>query len=342
MHVSSDHWLIDSRANEHICSSLHLFHSYYKIKPINVNLPNGSSVLVQYAGTVVFSPHFHITHVLYSPSFKVNLISVSKICQSLPYHVHFLLNTYVIQDVKTQKMICLGNHCDGLYRLHLTAPTSPQAHYMSSVVSPSNKVSLQSCNSVSTNNHVSSIPSNAIWHFRLGHLSNQRLSMMHSVYSSITIDNKAICDICHFAKQRKLPCNLSTSTASSKFELLHFDIWGPLSITVVHSHKYFLTIVDDFSRFLWFILLKNKSEVSSHVKNFVTLIHTHYQITLKYIRSDNGPEFLLPEFYASKGIIHQKSCVETPQQNGRVERKHQHILNVARALLFQYKLPNFF
>jgi len=72
------------------------------------------------------------------------------------------------------------------------------------------------------------------------------------------------------------------------------------------------------------------------------LIHTHYQITPKYIRSNNGPEFLLPEFYASKGIIHQKSCVETPQQNGRVERKHQHILNVARALLFQSKLPNFF
>jgi len=267
LHVPSDHWLIDSGANEHICSSLHLFHSYYKIKPINVNLPNGSSVLVQYAGTVVFSPHFHITHVLYSPVFKVNLISVSKICQSLPYHVHFLLNTCVIQDVKTQKMIGLGNLCDGLYRLHPSTPAPPQAHFISSVVSSSNKVSLQSCNSVSSGNHVSSIPSNAIWHFRLGHLSNQRLSMMHSLYPSITIDNKAICDICHFAKQRKLPYNLSTSVASSKFELLHFDIWGPLSITVVHGHKYFLTIVDDFSRFLWVILLKNKSEVSSHVKN---------------------------------------------------------------------------
>jgi len=103
---------------------------------------------------------------------------------------------------------------------------------------------------------------------------------MHNLYSSITIDNKALYDICHFAKQRKWPYNLSTSIASSKFELLHFDIWGPLFVTVVHGHKYFLTIVDDFSRFLWVTLLKNKSEVSGHVKNFVTLIHTaHYQIT---------------------------------------------------------------
>ena len=158
LHVPYDHWLIDSGDNEHICSSLHLFHSYYKIKPINVNFPNGSFVLVQHAGTVIFSPHFHITHVLYSPSLKVNLISVSKICQSLPYHVYFLLNTCVIQDVKTQKIIGLGNLCDGLYRLHPSAPAPPQAHSISSVVSPSNKVSLQSCNSVSSNNHVSSIP----------------------------------------------------------------------------------------------------------------------------------------------------------------------------------------
>ena len=80
-----------------------------------------------------------------------------------------------------------------------------------------------------------------------------------------------------------------------------------------YSHKYFLTIVDDHSRFLWIILLKSKAEAANHVKSFITMIENQFQVTPKFIRSDNGPEFMLSEFYASLGILNQKSCVETAQ-----------------------------
>lgn len=62
---------------------------------------------------------------------------------------------------------------------------------------------------------------------------------------------------------------------------------------------------------------------------------------VKRIRSDNVLEFDGPlrEFYNDNGIIHETSCVDTPQQNGRIERKHRNILEIARALRFEACLP---
>ena len=60
---------------------------------------------------------------------------------------------------------------------------------------------------------------------------------------------------------------------------------------------------------------------------------------VKVIRTNNGSEFNLKELYSSKGIIHQKTCVESPQQKGIMERKHQHILSIARALMIQSSMP---
>ncbi|MCH81484.1 retrovirus-related Pol polyprotein from transposon TNT 1-94 [Trifolium medium] len=120
------------------------------------------------------------------------------------------------------------------------------------------------------------------------------------------------------------------------------DIWGPLSIPSMLGYKYFLTIVDDKSRFTWLYLMKLKSETSALIQSFHAMIKTQFNANIKCIRSDNGKEFLLKDFYAANGIVHQSSCVSTPQQNGIVERKHQHILGTARALLFQSHLPKLF
>lgn len=69
-------WLLDLGENYHICFSRSCFTSFYRIKPIKVHLSKVNSILVHYAGNVQFSPSLYITHVLHSPEFRLNLISI--------------------------------------------------------------------------------------------------------------------------------------------------------------------------------------------------------------------------------------------------------------------------
>ena len=85
-------------------------------------------------------------------------------------------------------------------------------------------------------------------------------------------------------------------------------------------------------------MLKGKDEVFGMFVNFYNLVLTQFNKKVKVIRSDNGTEFLnnkMNEFVETIGIVHQTTCAYTPQQNGIVERKHRHLLNVARSLMFQ-------
>lgn len=109
---------------------------------------------------------------------------------------------------------------------------------------------------------------------------------------------------------------------------------------IVTCAYYFLTIVDDYSRAVWIFLLLDKKEAPRALLNFIALVGRQYEKEVKMIRSDNGTEFTcLRTHFCELGIVFQTSCTGTPQQNGRVERKHRHILNVARALRFQGNLP---
>ena len=89
-----------------------------------------------------------------------------------------------------------------------------------------------------------------------------------------------MCDTCHRAKQKKLPFNLGSSLTSHCFELLHMDIWGPCSASSMYGHKYFLTIVDDFSRFTWLIPMVTKSETIIHIENFMAYVKNQFENVL--------------------------------------------------------------
>jgi hypothetical protein len=88
--------------------------------------------------------------------------------------------------------------------------------------------------------------------------------------------------------------------------------------------------------------MRLKIKAPTFIKSFVLLVQNQFNTKIKTIRTASDVEFLLKDFYRQNCILHQSFCVGTPQQNGIVELKHQHILVVARALLFQANLPKYF
>lgn len=119
---------------------------------------------------------------------------------------------------------------------------------------------------------------------------------------------------------------------------MHLHLWGPYRRESKIGGRYFLTIVDDYTRYTWLVLLKTKSQAIKAIKMFLNMVFIQFDKLIKIITTDNGTEFINSQcqnLSAKRGILHQKTCAYTPQQNGVVERRHRSILNIARSLLIQ-------
>ena len=111
---------------------------------------------------------------------------------------------------------------------------------------------------------------------------------------------------------------------------------GSISHGTHDKHRYFITIVDDYSRCTWKQLLTCKSNTLVVIKNFLSMIENQFNTRVQTITTGNGLEFVNTEtsnFLEGKGIIHERTCPYTPTKWG-VERKYKYLLETSRPFFF--------
>jgi histone deacetylase 1/2 len=149
----------------------------------------------------------------------------------------------------------------------------------------------------------------------------------------------SVCDACQQAKSHQLPYSRSNSKSKFPLELIFSDVWGP-AVESVGRYCYYVSFIDDFSKFTWVYLIKHKSEVLHKFQDFQAMVERQFNRSILTVQSDWGGEYeRLNSFFTKIGIVHHVSCPHTHQQNGDAERKHRHIVEVGLSLLAHASMP---
>ncbi|CAN1268719.1 Retrovirus-related Pol polyprotein from transposon TNT 1-94 [Linum perenne] len=228
-----------------------------------VTLPTGTRVQVSHIGFLRVGTEIVVVGVLVIPDFQFNLLSVSKLTCSNAYSLTFSSGACLIYVLPSLRTIGIAKKIGELY-CFTQSPVSSSGPSIHS-------------NAFSVFKHFD------LWHFRLGHCSSTPQALALGRPSS-----DFHCTICPVAKQKRLNFPLSDSCAENWFELAHMDIWGPYSVPTLAGHIYFLTVVDDKSRFTWIYHMSHKSEARDLLIQFWAVVRAQFSLFVKIVRTDNG------------------------------------------------------
>nr|GEU48151.1 putative ribonuclease H-like domain-containing protein [Tanacetum cinerariifolium] len=187
-----------------------------------------------------------------------------------------------------------------------------------------------------------------LWHRRLGHLNFKTMNKLvrHNLVRGLPtkcFENDYTCIACLKWKQHKASCKSKLVNFVSKpLHTLHMDLFGPTSVSSISHKWYCLVVTDDFSRFTWIFFLTTKDETSGILKKFISEIENLKDLKVKIIRCDNGGEFRnkeMNDFCSQKVIKREFRNARTPQQNGVAERRNKTLIEAARTMLVDAKLP---
>ena len=232
---------------------------------------NGGHIPITKVGDI--DPTFK--HIFVSLDLSTSLISVGQLVDD-NCNVHFSRNGCLVQDQVSGKIIAKGPKVGRLFLLHFSIPSCFSF----------------ACTTVQNQS--------AIWHRRLGHPNSIVLSQL---LNSGLLGNKSSfsshdalidCSTCKLSKSKTLPFPSHGSRATKSFDIIHSDVWGPAPILSHALYKYFVTFIDDYSRFTWVYFLRSKFEVFSVFKTFCAY---QFSTSIKVLRSDSGGEYMSREFH---------------------------------------------
>ncbi|CAI7846360.1 unnamed protein product [Closterium sp. NIES-54] len=198
-----------------------------------------------------------------------------------------------------------------------------------------------------------------LWHHRLGHPSLPRLRRMASraLVSGLPRSLPPLppgpaptCVLCVEGPQRAAPHSSSFPPTEAPLQTLHMDMWGPARVHGQRHERYFLLVVDDYSRYSRVFPLRSKGEVCEVVIDWIRGVRCqlseNFDSDLPVLRlhSDRGGDFssdLLRAFCRSKGIRQTFTLPASPQQNGIAECRIGMVMDVARTSMIHAAAPHF-
>lgn len=322
---NNNDWYIDSGASAHMSKDAAIVTEVRASDSDTVTVANSTTLNVEGQGLVKLSSSLmdiNVHNVLIVPEICANLLSVSALVRKGLRLVFDSQGCAVIEE-KSGKIIANASEMNGLYRLDAKTRVS------------ANSLLVPKINSVEM-----------LWHRRLGHAG---VDTIRRISGDILINNGNLklpqCEICVLGKHARQPFQRSITKSSSVLEIIHTDVCGPMQTRSIQSSRYFLTFIDDYSRKVVVYGMAKKSMVLEIFKEFKLKAEQQTGKLIKILRSDNGTEYCngaMSEFLRSSGIIHQTTVPYTPEQNGVAERMNRTLVEKARCMLFDAKLPTKF
>ena len=270
----------------------------------------------------------------YVPSFRRNLVSVS--CLDM-YDYSFEIKSNVISLFLNSNKVGCCYMSNGLYRLCLSPNDIYVAYTAGKVVSKRPLPKEQSY---------------ALWHKRLGHISKDRVERLikTNILPALKNDLETCVDCCR-GKMTKI--RKKTAVRSSDLlEVIHTDISGPYTATLCINF-YFITFIDDYSRYGYLYLIKEKAESLDKFKIFRTEVEKQLGNVIKVVRSDRGGEYYgkhgdagqlkgpFAKYLEDSGIVTQFTMPGSLEQNGVAERRNRTLMEMVRSMISRTNLPGF-